>query len=71
MTKAQKIEAARRTCGFASGLLGVTGFMREDWTFTYVALAFALAWLILCVIGVNSWVDDEVERIAPRHRKEK
>lgn len=72
MTKAKKLECGRLIFGLLSATFGIVGFAVESWFLTGAALGFALAWLVLCVVGMNQWIEDEVERIAPRkgqHRR--
>jgi uncharacterized membrane protein len=70
MTRAQKLHGARLLAGIFSALFGIAGFVFESRNLFGVALLFSLAWLVLCIASANVWIEDEAERIAPRHRKE-
>lgn len=71
MTKAKLYTRARDLSGILSGFLGVTGICTGSKVSLGLAFLFAASWLLFCLLTVNTFIEDEVDRIAPRHRKEK
>jgi hypothetical protein len=69
MTTAQKLHRGRLIFGLLSMTFGISGFVIQSWIVNAFALGFALAWLVLCIASANRWIEDETERIAPRHRR--
>lgn len=72
MTKTRFYTRARDFSGIVSGFLGVTGICSGSMTALGLALFFAATWLLFCLLSVNVFIEDEVDRIAPRkgqHRR--
>ncbi len=74
MRKREKVERARLAFGIASAMLGLLGYGAESWPILASALFCSVAWLVLCIVSVNLFVDEQIERAAPRkgqHRRNK
>ena len=69
MQKAKVYEIARNTSGVLAGIMGPLGFIFQSMTLFGAALFFAAAWILFCFLSVNLFIEDEVERVAPRHRR--
>lgn len=68
MTKRKNVERGQAVFGLLSAFCAILGLITEQWWITGAALGFALAWIILCIVSVNMWMDSETDRIAPRSR---
>ena len=69
MQKAKAYEIARNTSGILAGMTGPMGLFFQSMTLFGTALFFAAAWILFCLLSVNLFIEDEVERVAPRHRR--